>query len=229
VVAASVLTVVVVCLLRFASFNTLVTPFLTEPTMALNDLKIPLGTAAADFSLPGADGRVVTLAGARGTRGTVIAFWANHCPFVKLIRDEFVRFAQDVAPKGISVVLINSGDATAYPDESRDRIREEALSWGNAFPYLIDSDQKVAKAYRALVTPDLLLFDADLKLYYHGQFDEARPKGTIAVTGSDLRGAADALIAGRSAPAIQSHAIGCGIKWKPGNEPDYLVKRAVAV
>ena len=190
--------------------------------MPANSIDIPLGSPAPDFTLSDAAGNRVSLAEARGQRGTVIVFYANHCPFVKLIRAELVRYADEYAPRGVRLIAINSNDPKAYPAELPAKVAEEARMWSFNFPYLIDADQEVAKRYRAVCTPDIFLVDADLKLYYHGQFDDARPSSGAAVTGRDLRAATDALLADNPAPEIQRPAIGCGIKWKPGNAPAYL-------
>ena len=97
----------------------------------------------------------------------------------------------------------------------------EVQAAGYTFPYLFDESQAVAKAYKAACTPDIFLFDKDRRLAYRGQFDDSRPGNGIAVTGRDLRSALEAVLAGKPVAAIQTASIGCNIKWKPGNEPDY--------
>ena len=118
-------------------------------------------------------------------------------------------------------MAISANDAVNFPDDGPDKMAEAARTVGYPFPYLYDESQQVAKAYRAACTPDLYLFDADRRLVYRGQFDASRPSNALPVTGADLRAAADALLAGRAIPAEQAPSIGCNIKWKPGNEPDY--------
>lgn len=180
------------------------------------------GWPAPDFTLSTADGRPVSLAGTRGARGTLVAFICNHCPFVKHIRPAFVRFADSCAAQDVAVIAINANNADAYPDDRPERMLEDAHTWGFGFPYLVDAQQTVAQAYRAACTPDLYLFDADLKLFYHGQFDASRPGNQVPVTGADLRAAVAALLAGQQPSATQTPSVGCNIKWKPGNEPDYF-------
>jgi hypothetical protein len=119
-------------------------------------------------------------------------------------------------------VGINSNDAAAYPDDSPEKMVVEAKQQGYTFPYLVDASQAVAKAYRAACTPDFFLFDGDRKLVYRGQLDASRPGNGIPVTGSDLRAALDALLASKPLPSEQQPSIGCNIKWKAGNEPDYF-------
>ena len=98
---------------------------------------------------------------------------------------------------------------------------EEAKTFGYPFPYHHDETQAVAKAYRAACKPVFFLFDAGPKLVYRGQFDGSRPGNNTPVTGSDLRAAAAALLAGQPVPSAQQPSIGCNIKWKAGHEPDY--------
>ncbi len=186
----------------------------------------PLGMKAPAFRLPDTTGRLVTLDDFRGSKGLVVAFICNHCPYVVHIRDELARFARDAHEKGIAVVGINSNDVQAHPDDRPEKMVEEVRAVGYTFPYVFDETQEVAKAYQAACTPDLYLFDAELRLVYRGQFDESRPKRGVPVTGQDLRAAVEALLAGRSIPeAEQRPSLGCNVKWKPGNEPEYFPTR----
>ena len=184
---------------------------------------LELGTPAPDFALlEPATGRTVALSNLDDSRGLLIAFICNHCPYVKHIQAGLVAFARDHAPQGIGMVAISSNDADNYPDDGPARMAEEVEAHGYCFPYLYDEDQSVARAYRAACTPDFFLFDAERRLYYRGQFDGSRPGNDEPVTGADLRAAAEALLAGRPAPEKQVPSIGCNIKWKAGNEPDYF-------
>jgi peroxiredoxin len=180
---------------------------------------VPLGTPAPDFALPDTQGRVVTRDSFAGSRGLLVAFICNHCPFVKHIRKGFAQFGRDYAGRGLAIVAINANDVERHPADSPERMAEEAKSAGYDFPYLYDESQAVARAYGAACTPDFFLFDAERRLAYRGQFDASRPSNRVPVTGADLRAAADAVLAGRPAPAEQRASIGCNIKWKPGNEP----------
>jgi AhpC/TSA family len=148
-------------------------------------------------------------------------FICNHCPYVIHIRAEVARAARDFQARGVAVVAISSNDAGEYPQDGPDKMREEVPLAGYTFPYLYDETQAVAKAYRAACTPDFFVFDRDRRLVYRGQFDDARRGNTLPVTGKDLRAAVDAALAGRDVP-VQKPSIGCNIKWKPGNEPDYF-------
>ena len=182
---------------------------------------LPLGTEAPDFRLPDFAGQMHALADFRDRSALLVAFICGHCPFVRHIRGEFARYAREYRARGLAVVAINSNDLAAYPQDGPDGMRAEAAELGYDFPYLLDETQAVAKGYRAACTPDFFLFDADRRLVYRGQFDNSRPGNGQAVTGADLRAATTAVLEGRPPRAQQTPSIGCNIKWKPGNEPDY--------
>jgi peroxiredoxin len=183
---------------------------------------LPLGTQAPDFMLADPSGIIVSLADFKTAPALLVVFMCNHCPYVKHIRDGLAKLARDYRPRDVAVVGINSNDVAGYPSDSPAKMAEEAESAGYIFPYLYDQTQAVAKAYRAACTPDIYLFDKDQRLVYRGQFDDSRPGNGVPVTGKDLRAALDAVLAGRPVPPNQKPSIGCNIKWKPGNEPDYF-------
>ena len=184
---------------------------------------LPLGTEAPEFSLPNVvDGGAVSLDDFADARGVLVIFMCNHCPFVKHLRSGLAAFAREYQPRGLAIVGISSNDAEKYPDDSPERMIAEAKSAGYTFPYLFDETQEVAQAYKAACTPDFFLFDRSRKLVYRGQFDDSRPESGQPVTGADLRAACDAVLAGRPVPKEQKPSIGCNIKWKPGNEPEYF-------
>jgi peroxiredoxin len=182
---------------------------------------LALGTEAPAFRLPDPDGKLVALEDFRDAPALLVAFLCNHCPYVQHIRESFAKFATEYRAKGLAIVAINSNDAKSHPDDSPAAMAREIERFGYEFPYLVDESQAVAKAYRAACTPDFFLFDAGRNLVYRGQFDASRPGNAAPVTGADLRGAADAALAGRAIPTDQTPSIGCNIKWKRGNEPDY--------
>ncbi len=184
---------------------------------------LELGTPAPDFTLPEpATGNAISLDDFADARGLVVIFMCNHCPYVKHLADELARFGRDCQARGVAVVGINSNDPAQKEGDAPEHMAVEARSRGYTFPYLFDADQAVAKAYRAACTPDIYLFDADRKLIYRGQFDDSRPGNERPVTGADLRAAVNALVDGGPIPEPQIPSIGCNIKWKPGNEPDYF-------
>lgn len=188
----------------------------TESTM------LPLGAPAPDFDLPEPGGERVRLADFADADGLVVAFICNHCPFVKLIREGLAEFARDYAKRNIAMVAINANDFAAFSGDAPERMQEDIDRFGYGFPYVYDESQQVAKAYRAACTPEFYLFDAERKLVYRGRFDAATPGNGEPVTGAELRRAADALLAGRTPDQDQKPGIGCNIKWKPGNAPDYF-------
>jgi peroxiredoxin len=192
-------------------------------------LAIELGSPAANFSLPGADGKYYTLQEAAGPNGLLVAFLCNHCPFVLHILDAFVDFAKDYQAKGLGIVAISSNDVITHPEDDLEHMANLARERGFTFPYLYDETQEVAIAYKAVCTPDFFLYDRNLELAYCGQFDGSRPrtehsKGPateIPVTGNELRAAADAVVEGKPVPGPQRPSNGCSMKWKEGNEPEW--------
>ena len=181
-----------------------------------------LGTSAPQFSLPDPDGKIVSLSDFDGAPALVVVFMCNHCPFVKHVAPGLADLAREYQDKGVAVVGVNPNDIANYPDDSPQKMAEASKEYGYTFPYLLDESQAVAKAYRAACTPDFFVFDADRQLVYRGQMDDSRPSLDLPVTGADLRGALDAVLDGRSVAAEQKPSVGCNIKWKPGNEPQYL-------
>jgi peroxiredoxin len=183
---------------------------------------LPLGTPAPPFSLVDTDGNTVSLENFRGSKGLLVVFLCNHCPYVKHVANELKRIADDYLPRSVSVVGISSNDIVAHPDDSPEKMREEKAFRGYAFPYLFDETQAVAKAYHAACTPDFFLFDGEHKLVYRGQMDDSRPKTDKPVTGADLRAALDALLSGQPSLEKQTPSLGCNIKWIEGSEPSYF-------
>lgn len=189
---------------------------------AVSSTMLELGTAAPDFSLPDTTGKLVSLADYKQAPATLVVFMCNHCPYVKHIANQFAEFAREYQAKGVTVIGINANDVSTHPDDSPAKMAEEAKKIGYTFPYLYDETQEVAKSYRAACTPDFFLFDKDHKLAYRGQFDGSRPGNNVAVTGEDLRMALNAVLQDQPAPTEQKASMGCNIKWKAGNEPDYF-------
>ncbi len=183
---------------------------------------LELGTKAPAFSLPDTEGNIVSLADFDEAQALLVVFMCNHCPFVKHILDRFLELAKEYQEKGVAVVGISSNDVESYPDDRPEMMAKVAREKGFTFPYLYDETQEVAKSYHAACTPDFFLFDADRRLVYRGQMDDSRPGNREPITGADLRAALDAVLAGRPVPARQRPSMGCNIKWKPGNEPEYF-------
>ena len=183
---------------------------------------LKLGTPAPPFSLPEVvSGRVISLESFRGEKALLVMFICRHCPYVKHVQGELARLGTDYRDRGVGIVAINANDASAFPDDAPPSLREMAVELGFTFPFCHDESQAVAKAYTAACTPDFFLFDQARRLVYRGQLDDSRPDSGTPVTGRDLRAAIDAVLAGRPAGGDQRPSLGCNIKWKAGNEPDY--------
>lgn len=185
---------------------------------------LPLGTTAPDFQLPDTAGKLVSLRDFKGAPATLVMFICNHCPYVIHIREELAKLTREYQAKGVAIVAINSNDAALYPADSPAKMKEEVAKAGYTFPYLFDETQGIAKAYRAACTPDFFVFDQDLNLAYRGQLDDSRPRvaNPAPITGKDLRAALDAVLAGRKPTTDQKPSMGCNIKWRPGNAPEYF-------
>lgn len=178
---------------------------------------LPIGTLAPIFILPDTvSGQLFSLNDLRAEKATVVMFICNHCPYVLHVKDELVKLARDYQPKGVSFVAISSNDAEQYPQDGPEAMKDFARESGFTFPYLYDESQDVARAYEAACTPDFYVFDGALTLRYRGRLDESRPKveNPKPVTGSDLRGALNAILANQLVSEIQYPSMGCNIKWK---------------
>ncbi len=179
---------------------------------------VELGTPMPDFRLPDTSkGGVVGSDDLLGAKAIVVAFICNHCPYVKHIQDGLAEFGRYCSERGAKMVAVSSNDASTYPADGPREMSRVAAEAGYTFPYLYDEDQSVARRFAAACTPDFFLYDAAAKLAYRGQFDQSRPGNGAPVTGSDLREALDAVLAGRQPTAEQRPSLGCNIKWKREN------------
>lgn len=192
---------------------------------------LPLGAPAPDFKLPATDGGMIGLEDFSSEKLLCVLFICNHCPYVIHIAPALTRLAFDYGGQGVGFVAINSNDARAYPADDFDAMAAEKARREYPFPYLFDETQAVAKAYRAACTPDIFVFDSHRKLAYRGQFDDTRPRRIASghydsnespATGADLAAALDALLEGRNPPEPQVPSMGCNIKWRAGNQPEYF-------
>jgi thiol-disulfide isomerase/thioredoxin len=183
---------------------------------------LSLGVDAPPFELvEPKTGQLVSIEQFSG-RALAVMFICNHCPYVLHIIEKLVDVAEVFGQEGVQFIAINSNDVLNYPEDSPEKMVTLSEQYHFSFPYLYDESQQVAKAYRAACTPDLFLFDSDHQLVYRGQFDDARPHSDAPVTGRDFTDAIKALIAGFVVPEDQKPSLGCNIKWKAGNEPDYF-------
>jgi peroxiredoxin len=174
---------------------------------------LAIGAGAPDFSLPGTDGVTYSLASFKKSRLLVISFTCNHCPYAKGVEDRFIRLAKIYQPKGVAFVAISANDAVNYPDDSFANMKQRAQEKAFPFPYLYDEPQTTAKAYGAVCTPHIFVFDAGRKLIYEGRIDD-NWKDEAAVKSPDLKNALDAALAGKPVAPAQTNPMGCSIKWK---------------
>ena len=193
--------------------------------MDVESTMLPLGTKMPNFNLLGTDKKIYTNEMFNGKVGSLVMFICNHCPFVKHVNDEIVKLSNEIMEKNIAVIGINSNDSSQekYAEDSIEKMREYATNLGYNFPYVVDEDQSAAKNFTAQCTPDFFLFDSESTLVYRGQLDGSRPGNDIPTDGVSLRSAIDALLNSEEPVSEQLPSMGCNIKWKVGEEPDYFL------
>ena len=192
----------------------------------VESVTLQAGFSAPDFQLPEPlTGGVVKLSEySKDAKATVIMFICNHCPFVIHLKPAIVDLAKEYQARNVAFVAISSNSVDTHPQDGPEMMAEDAKRHGYTFPYLYDESQDVAKAYQAACTPEFLVFDKDRRLVYHGQFDDSRPAskgGSGSVTGKDIRAALECALADKPFEERWTPSIGCNIKWKPGNAPDW--------
>lgn len=176
---------------------------------------MPLGTLAPDFELLDTlDNQTKTLSQLKGETGTLVMFICNHCPFVIHIEQALADLGREYRDKPINLIAISANDVNTHPQDGPDEMAKKSQHLGYQFPYLYDETQEVAKAYQAACTPDLFLFDADLKCVYRGRFDASTPGNNVAVTGNDIRFALTNLASDKPISDEQYPSMGCNIKWR---------------
>lgn len=184
---------------------------------------LALGTPAPAFQLPDVvSGETLSLANFADRSVLLVMFICRHCPFVKHVQDELAKLGKDYQNKGVAIVAISANDAENYPNDAPDSLKAMAEELDFSFPLCYDASQAVAKSYTAACTPDFFIFDSERQLAYRGQLDDSRPGNDKPVDGRDLRAAIDALLSQHPVSPDQKPSIGCNIKWKPGNAPDYF-------
>ena len=177
--------------------------------------QIPLGYKAPSFNLLNPlTGDYQSLDDLKSDKATVIIFMCNHCPYVIHILDGLIQLAKDYLPKDVSFIAINSNDVVNYPADSPDKMIELINENKIPFPYLFDSTQDIAKAYRAACTPDFSIFNSSMDCVYRGQLDDSRPGNSKPVTGRDIRLVLDAILCNSEININQKPSVGCNIKWR---------------
>ena len=194
--------------------------------MDVESTMLPLGTKMPKFQLYGIDEKKYTNEDFSEKAGTLVMFICNHCPFVKHVNNELVLLSNELLEKNIGVIGINSNDSSQekYAEDSFDKMKEYSSELGYKFPYVVDEDQSAAKSFTAQCTPDFFLFDSEQTLIYRGQLDSSRPGNDKPVDGESLRKAVSAMLAQERPLEIQLPSMGCNIKWRIDEEPDYFLR-----
>ena len=174
------------------------------------------GSALPAFRLPGVDGKTYASGDFAGRRALIVMFICNHCPYVQAVEDRLIALAREFQPRGVGVIGICANDPTDHPDDAPARLAARALEKGYGFPYLVDETQEVARAFGAVCTPDLYLYDGAGRLAYRGRLDDSW-RQPAQVKRRELAEAVEHLLAGRPVPREQNPSMGCSIKWKTGD------------
>lgn len=192
----------------------------TLMAMALQSTMVPLGTPMPDVTLPDLDGNPVHTRRSVGDRATLVMFTCNHCPYVRHLEQAIGELTRVFEGPTLDVIAISSNDVEQYPDDDAAGLRSQQQRATWQFDYLIDADQVAATQFNAACTPDFFLYDQQGLLTYRGAFDGSTPKNGVPIDGQMLRTAIEQTIAGQPVPEPHKPSMGCGIKWKPGNDPN---------
>ncbi len=180
----------------------------------LNSENLALGASATPFNLVNAlDGKKYSLENFKDKKILVLLFICVHCPYVQAIEDRLIQLRKDYEKESVQLVGICSNDFEEYPEDHPFRLKKRAEEKNYGFPYLVDESQEVAKAYQAVCTPDIYVYDQNRKLAYHGRLDDSW-KDPDKVTRHEIREAIDALLADQNPDSTQMPSMGCSIKWK---------------
>ncbi len=152
----------------------------------------------------------------------IFAFICNHCPYVIHIKEKMSELLNNAYRNDFSVFAINSNDMESYPLDNKEMMKNDIKKFNYEFPYLIDEDQSVAKSFQAMCTPEFYIFDNNKDLIYRGRFDKSSPGNNELTDGSDLQMAIQSIKRRERIIKQQYPSMGCNIKWKKGNEPDYV-------
>jgi peroxiredoxin len=181
--------------------------------MAVETPPPELGAPCPDFRLPAVDGKTYARDDFAGKPVLVVMFICNHCPYVQAVEDRLIRLARELEPKGAQFVGVCANDAAHYPDDAFDKLAARWRERGYGFPYLHDEAQDVARAFGAVCTPDIFVYDAERKLAYRGRIDDSW-KDESRVTRRELAEAIEALVEGKRPSPEQRPSMGCSIKWR---------------
>lgn len=186
----------------------------------------PLGTAAPNFKLPDVtNNNLIELKNFEGAKGFLVTFISHHCPYTVHILPALVGLIKYYQSRGLAAVAINANDPAQHDEDGPEQMAKAVKDYDFTFPYLDNESQEIAKAYQATCTPDFFLYNQNHELVYRGRFDDSRPDNDVPVTGEQLKNAIEAVLKGQEAPKPQKPSVGCNIKWKPGNEPEYFIEQ----
>ncbi len=172
-----------------------------------------IGSRCPDFALPSVDGKLYQLADFKDTNGLVILFICNHCPYVKAIEDRLLALAKHFSKKSVQFVAICSNDPSENPEDAPEALLIRWQEKRYSFPYLVDGTQNAARAFDAVCTPDLFVYDKARKLQYRGRLDDSwRDPGRVKR--EELKEAIEAVLQGGAINELQNPSMGCSIKWK---------------
>jgi peroxiredoxin len=169
---------------------------------------------APEFTLKDPEGRSLTMSDHLGGKGLLVMFVCNHCPYVKAVADRLGEDAAELIGQGINVLAVMSNDYRDYPADSPANMAVFAKKHGWAFPYLVDEDQSVGRAYGAVCTPDFFGFNKDGALQYRGRLDDAGRDGDPAGRRRELVEAMLQIAETGKGPRQQVPSMGCSIKWR---------------
>jgi peroxiredoxin len=174
-------------------------------------VSIPIAQEAPDFRLPTTDGGEASLDDAEGAPAAVVAFWCNHCPYVRAWEERFNDIAREYSDRGVVTIAIGANDATTHPADSFEEMVVRASEQRYVFAYARDETQEVARAYGAERTPEVFVLDARRRVAYHGAIDD--DTDPAAASRHYLRDALDAVLEGRAPALPETAPVGCTIKW----------------
>ncbi|MDQ6478265.1 thioredoxin family protein [Dyadobacter sp. LHD-138] len=185
-------------------------------TEVLQSSGYQVGDGVANFKLKNIDGRIISLADFSSSRGVIVVFTSNHCPFAKAYEDRVIALNNKYASQGFPVIAINPSDPGTHMDDSFEKMKERASSKGYNYPYLVDEMQTVARAFGAARTPQVYVVSRSngrFVVQYIGMIDD-NPQDPAGATKFYVEEAVGNLIGGKPVVTMSTKPIGCAIKWR---------------
>ena len=175
-----------------------------------------VGDAVTNFKLKNIDGRIISLADFSSSKGVIVVFTSNHCPFAKAYEDRVIALNNKYASQGFPVIAVNPSDPGTHMDDSFEKMKERASSKGYNYPYLVDEMQTVARAFGAARTPQVFVISRSngrFVVQYIGMIDD-NPQDPAGATKFYVEEAVGNLIGGKPVVTMSTKPIGCAIKWR---------------